>query len=170
MSATGTIVVLNGPSSAGKTTLARATRARVGVTATAVSIDEFFTFMHPDANNNWRMFSTLNDAVFATAIALASGGFHVIVDTVFERPDAVLTAERALAAHAHHFVAVTCDLRELEAREAKRGDRRIGQAREQHTRVLQNARYALHLDTSLLSVEDCVAKLVSLLEPQFRGS
>ena len=66
MSTTGAIVVLNGPSSAGKTTLARAVRARIGVTAAAISLDEFFAFRHPDAKNDWRMFSTLSEAAFAT--------------------------------------------------------------------------------------------------------
>jgi chloramphenicol 3-O-phosphotransferase len=48
----GRVIVLNGPSSAGKTTLASAVRTRIGSTIAAVSIDQYFPFMHPDAPNN----------------------------------------------------------------------------------------------------------------------
>lgn len=168
MSTTGAIVVLNGPSSAGKTTLARAVRARIGVTAAAISLDEFFAFRHPDAKNDWRMFSTLSEAAFATAIAFANRGYDAIIDTVFERAETLQSARRVLAGHVHHFVAVTCDLRELELREATRGDRRIGQARDQHARVFHDADYALWLDTSQLSVDECVAKIVGLLDETAR--
>lgn len=159
----GTILVLNGPSSAGKTTLARAVQARLGVSAAAVSLDQFFGFMHPKAKINWAVFAALSDAAFATAAALANGGFHVVVDTVFERAESAEAAKLALMAHAHHFIAVTCELAELEAREARRGDRRIGQARDQYTRVLHEVDYALRVDTSRLSVDECVTQIVGLL-------
>ncbi len=165
MSAIGSIVVLDGPSSAGKTTLARAVRARIGVTAAPISLDHFFAFKHPDAKNDWHMFATLSDATFATAVAFANRGFDVIVDTVFERPESLQSARRALVDHVHHFVAVTCDVHELEARERRRGDRRIGQARDQHARVFHDADYALWIDTARLSVDECVAKIAALLTP-----
>lgn len=107
MSTRTSIVVLNGPSSAGKTTLARAVRDRIGANGAAVSIDQFFQLMHPDAKNDWSMFCALTDALFATAATLANAGFEVVVDTVFERAECVRAAERALAGHAYHFVAVT---------------------------------------------------------------
>ncbi|MDQ3335182.1 MAG: hypothetical protein M4D80_08470 [Myxococcota bacterium] len=46
MSTTGTIVVLNGPSSAGKTTLAQAVRARVGIGATGQARDQHARVFH----------------------------------------------------------------------------------------------------------------------------
>lgn len=79
-----------------------------------------------------------------------------MVDTVFERPESFRSAERAVAGQAHHLVAVTC---ELEAREARRSDRRIGQARDQNARVFRDASYALRLDTSQQSVDAIVELL-----------
>jgi chloramphenicol 3-O phosphotransferase len=161
---TGQIVVLNGPSSAGKTTLARAVRARLGPTSAAVSLDQFYPFVHPAAPNGWQLFSTLTEATFATAVSLAEGGLTVIVDTVFERPESLWTARHAIGRRRHHLVAVTCPLEALEARERARGDRRPGQARQQHERVLQGATYDLIVDTDLQSLEECVDRIVALLE------
>lgn len=158
------IVVLNGPSSSGKTTLAGALRARLGPTSAAASIDQFYPLVHPAAPNNWRLFSTLTEALFATAVALSEGGFDVIVDTVFERQESLLTAQRALAGRTYHMVAVTCPAEVLEERERARGNRRPGQARDQHERVLQGANYNLHLDTALLPPDECVDRVIALMK------
>jgi chloramphenicol 3-O phosphotransferase len=161
----GTVVVLNGPSSSGKTTLAGALRVRLGPASAAASIDQFFPFVHPAAPNNWRLFSALTEALFGTAVALSDGGFHVIVDTVFERPESLLTATRALVGRTYFMVAVTCPVEVLEERERARGNRRPGQARDQHERVLQGANYDLHLDTALLSPDECVDRVIALMRP-----
>jgi chloramphenicol 3-O phosphotransferase len=162
MSSVGTIVVFNGPSSAGKTTLAHAVRAHVGPTVAVVSVDHLFAFMHPDAKNTWHMFSALGEAALASAAALATAGFHVIVDTVFERVDSLRSAERVLAGHEWHLVGVTCAPEELDRREAERGDRRNGQARDQLERVFFDATYAVRLDTSRQTADECVAEVVRL--------
>ena len=104
------VVVLNGPSCAGKTTLARALRDRLGPTCTAVSVDQFYAFTHRDARPRWALYKTLSDAMFTAAATLANGGLDVIVDTVFERPELHETAKRLLAAHTDKYVAVTCPL------------------------------------------------------------
>jgi chloramphenicol 3-O phosphotransferase len=65
--------------------------------------------------------------------------------------------------HGYHLVAVTCSLEVLESRERARGDRRPGQARAQLPRVLQSASYALTLDTAVLSVADCVERVLAIL-------
>jgi chloramphenicol 3-O phosphotransferase len=69
----------------------------------------------------------------------------------------------AFVRHTYYLVAVTCALHALEAREKARGDRPLGQARGQFERVLQNATYDMYLDTGLLSVEDCVDRMVTLV-------
>lgn len=129
----------------------------------AVSIDRFFSFMHPDTRNDWHLFATLTDALFSTAIAISDGGFDVVVDTVFERPECLGMMQRALADRSVRLVAVTCPLDTLEARERARGNRRLGQAREQHERVLAGATYDLRLDTHALSLDECVDRVVALL-------
>jgi cytidylate kinase len=70
MAARGTVVTLNGPSSAGKSTLAKATRERLGATCMAISLDRLFAFAHPAHPLNWRLFATLTDATFAVAVTV----------------------------------------------------------------------------------------------------
>jgi chloramphenicol 3-O phosphotransferase len=71
--------------------------------------------------------------------------------------------QRALAGRPHRLVAVVCPLDVLEAREQARGNRRIGQARAQHERVLAGASYDLVIDTHALALDDCVDRVVALL-------
>ena len=166
---TGHIIVLNGPSSAGKSTLATVLRERVGSTMAAVSIDRLFPFMHQDAPASWRAFATLTDATFRCAAALADGGFDVVVDTVFERAACLEIMCSALGDRPHHLVAVTAPPNILEERERQRGDRRKGQAREQHERgVLHGARYDLVLDTHAQPIEICVNRIAALLPVRSR--
>lgn len=129
----------------------------------AVSIDQFFPFMHPDVRNNWHLFATLTDALFSTVVAISNGGFDVVVDTVFERLECVGAMQAALADRSHRLVAVTCPIDVLEAREHARGNRRLGQARNQHERVLVGATYDLRIDTHVSSLDECVDRVVTLL-------
>jgi len=155
------IVVLNGPSSAGKTTIAHALRDRMGASCAALSIDAFFAFKHRDAKASWAVYDTLTAALFASAAAFVDGGFDVVVDTVLERPASLDTARRMLAHRPFKLVAVTAPLAVLEAREQGRGDRRTGQARDQHERVLASIAHDLELDTHALSIAACVEALLS---------
>jgi chloramphenicol 3-O phosphotransferase len=155
----GAIVVLNGPSSAGKSTLARAIRDKLGAGAVALAVDDFFGFVHRDASRSWRLFDALTIAMFASASAFATRGFDVIVDTVFERPESLATA----ISHGARLVAVTCPLEVLEQRERDRGDRTIGQARAQHEYVFQRATYELTLDTAKQSVDECADRVIAIL-------
>lgn len=159
----GRVIVLNGPSSAGKTTLANAVRMRIGPTIAIASIDQFFSFVHPETRNNWQLFSTLTNALFATTVSLSDGGFHVIVDTVFERTECLATMQRTLAGRPHQLVAVVCPLDVLEARERARGNRRLGQTREQYERVLCDAPYDTVIDTLALPLDACVDRIAAML-------
>jgi chloramphenicol 3-O phosphotransferase len=159
----GTILVLNGPSSAGKTTIAHAVRDASVPRVVAVSLDSFFACIAPTQPREWRVYAALTAATFAAAAAWASAGFDVVVDTVFERPECMDIARAALVGHMVHLVAVTCAVELLDAREQARGDRRIGQARGQHARVLGDFTYVLTLDTGALSVEECVERVTALL-------
>jgi chloramphenicol 3-O-phosphotransferase len=159
----GRVVVLNGPSSAGKTTLAQAVRDALAPRAACVSIDQLYPCISTEHPNDWRQVRALTDATFAAAAALARGGFDVVVDTVFDRIDCVDIAKAALADFPRHFVAVTCPLDLLERREQARRDRPIGLARSQIDRVFHDVSYDLKLDTSVLTVEQSVDHVMTLL-------
>jgi chloramphenicol 3-O phosphotransferase len=162
----GTVVVLNGPSSAGKSTLGKATRKLLGTTCMVVSTDRLFSFAHPSHPLDTRLYATLTDATFGIAVTAATAGFDVIVDTVFERRECFESARRALASMQHFYVAVTCPLDQLEAREQARGNRPPGLARRQCAEVFYDAPYALELDTGRSTLEACVEQLAHLFPRQ----
>jgi len=161
--AAGRVVVLNGPSSAGKTTLAHAVRQTVPATTLVVSIDQLMPSVAPTQPRGWALFAALTEATFAAAAAFADAGYDVVVDTVFERAECLATAKAMLARHEHALVAVTCAIDVLEARERQRGDRRLGQARGQVDRVLHDVRYDLVVDTSVSSLDECTERVAALL-------
>lgn len=155
--------MLNGPSSAGKSTLAAAVRDRLGANAAIVSLDRFFPMVAATRAHDWQLFATLTEAMLATAVAFADRGFVTIVDTVFERAESLERLRAVFGERRHHLVAVTCPLDILEARELARGNRRPGLARGQHDRVLQGAAYDLVLDTHACTLDDCADRVVRLV-------
>jgi len=139
----GIVVVLNGPSSSGKTTLATALKARGFV---ALSVDDFHRFSPRSIPNDEVLFGALNDALFASAASFAQHGFPVVVDTVFVS-DSILQAALSLLDDVKlALVALNAPIKVLEQRECERGDRQPGLARSQYEHVLRDATYALSLD------------------------
>lgn len=68
------------------------------------------------------------------------------------------------------FVGVRCPLAVLEQRERDRGDREIGLARYQFDRVHRHGIYDLELNTSVLSVAECVAKIQAAVDSKREAS
>ena len=168
--------MLNGSSSAGKSTLAQRlveARAASGECWIHVAIDDFnaklpapwfdlITFTGPYARDGVRferspegLVVTVGDVgrrLFATyrrSVALwARQGFDVIVDDVTYDEDAAKDWEDALAGLAVRWVAVRCDPAVAEERERARGDRVVGLARGLSEVVHQHVQYALELDST----------------------
>jgi chloramphenicol 3-O phosphotransferase len=160
------IIFLNGCTSAGKTSIARALQARPGRPLLHFGIDDGFGLLpvrlsgDPDGfyfDRDERGMVRLNygpvgrEALAAyrrAAMTLAQGPLDLIVDEV------VLDAGFAddwvtLAAGCDVFaVGVHCRLAELERRELARGDRQPGQARGQFDLVHRWFAYDLEVDTS----------------------
>lgn len=161
------ILFLNGTSSAGKTTAARAFQQLWQEPVLYASIDSFI-FMFADH-------VLKNDAVRKDALLplisafnqslpnIAATGFPVIVDYVMESRAWLDECLDTLRDHDVYFVGVKCPLDELERRELARGDRQVGFARWQFDRVHRYGDYDLELDTHAHSPEQCAAQLRDLL-------
>ncbi len=133
----GTIILLHGPSSAGKSTLARALQATIDMPFWHLSIDHWIHEAHilprERIRNGEFAWDTLRPAFFdgfhRCLPALAQAGNHLIVEHIVET-EAVLYRLVALLNDIDvFFVGLHCPLPELERRERERGDRRIGEAR-----------------------------------------
>ena len=86
--------------------------------------------------------------------------WDVIVDHVLLDPVWVTDLADRLAAHDVFRVGVTCPVEVLDAREAARGDRTLGQASAQHRVVHDLMPYDVVVDTSLGSPEECAHEVL----------
>ena len=166
----GKIIFLNGVSSSGKTTLAKALQERLAEPFFLLNMD---TFAHnlrmPEKfyDNDWdntkwnRIEDKIVSAFHQTIKTFSDMGLHTIVDRVIvDREWVELCREYPIL-----FVLVTCPLEELQRREKERGDRYIGQAEEQLSELLMSQNnYDITVDTHNNTLEECAEKIIELLD------
>ncbi len=177
----GTVIHLNGPSSVGKSSIAREIQKQARAPFHYVAMDMFLEMMPPgsfgsadgytfvpetkDGRRSVRITSgplmqrTLRGMLGAVA-AMAQEGLNVVVDDVMF--DAKWDEWKARLADVRYFrVGVFAPLDIIEARERARGDREIGLARAQHELVHRHASYDLEVDTGRATPAECAARIVS---------
>ena len=149
---TAHVILVNGASSAGKSTLCKALQARMREPFWHYSIDHFRAGVLPWERITAGEFawSLLRPAFFEgfhrCLPALASAGNNLIVEHIIETDAWLADLVRLLAPFDVFFVAVHCPLPELESRERLRGDRRIGEARNDFGTVHVNRAYDVEVD------------------------
>ncbi|MEU7855441.1 AAA family ATPase [Nonomuraea sp. NPDC049141] len=133
----GRVIILNGASSSGKSTLAKALRQALDEPFLYVSSDQFVASgMLPDRRDEEGPFSWWNEmrprffkGFHQCLPALAGAGNDLIVEHVIEFRAWRESLSRLLADFDVFLVGVHCDLAEIDRRERERGDRRIGEGR-----------------------------------------
>ena len=175
------IVLLNGTSSAGKTTLAKALQRRATEPLLAIGIDTVVfalpgRWLDPPGWHEVFRYDGEGDALTITAgplgdrlvaglhrmvAGLADLGWDVVVDHVLLDAGWVRDAATTLAPYPLLSVGVRCPLAEVIRRESARGDRTLGQARAQHESVHAHVGYDVEVDTSLAGPEDCAATIAA---------
>ena len=166
----GRVLVLNGTSSSGKTSIAKALQAILSEPHQHVQLDAFRA-MEPagywDALDNdtaKARIAALCHAMHAAVAAFARGGQHVILDTVLDRASAVRYLDDDLGSIGFSLVGVHCMLDELERRETARGDRPSGTARRQFELVHAGRRYDFSVDTTRTDAAECASEIAAWLE------
>lgn len=147
--------MINGPSSAGKSTLAHALRARLEDPFWHVSIDHLRDAeMLPldrirSGEFRWAdMRPAFFDGFHRCLPALAGAGNNLIVEHILETKEAMSRLVELLAPFDVFFVGLHCPLAELERRAAERGDRKLGEARNDFHTVHGFSAYDLELDST----------------------
>jgi len=161
------VLLLNGTSSSGKTTTAKAFQKLWHDPVLYASIDSFiFMFADHVLKNDevrkdalWPLISAFNKSL----PHIADTGFPVIVDYVMEARPWLDECVTMLKDHEVYFIGVKCPLDELERRELARGDRQVGFARWQYDRVHRYGAYDLEIDTHAHTPEACARQLRDLL-------
>lgn len=175
MGKTYPVVFLNGASSAGKTSIARALQDVSTHPFLRLSVDDFLNMLpERHAARSVRDASGIAHTAlvqgFHQAIAsIVSAGNCVIVDHVAgDRREWLNDCLEALGDLPVVFVAVHCDLDQLLEREASRTDRPPSPklATSQYHTIHQLMVYDLEVDTSTLSPEACAREILDYLDSE----
>jgi chloramphenicol 3-O phosphotransferase len=181
MPAAARIVLVNGVGSAGKTSIVKALQGLTRTPFLHVAMDAFLEMLpvaHHEHLDGFRYEPLVEDGCPAIAIhtgpvgarllagmrasvaVLAAEGNDLIIDDVVLAGDGAMADYRArLADFDLMTVGVFAPLEVLEARERARGDRLIGLARWQFTRVHAGIAYDLSVDASHATPEACARRI-----------
>jgi chloramphenicol 3-O phosphotransferase len=176
---------LNGISSVGKGSTAKALQAITSKPFLHIAMDAFLDMMpdklldHPDgllfesSKDNCKPIiiiksgPVLNRAMRGmrhAVAAMAKQGNNLIVDEVIIEVGVMQEYSALLQSFDLRLVGLFAPLEVVEARELARGDREVGLARWQHTRVHEGITYDLEVDTEALAPAECA----SLIRDTFR--
>ena len=182
------IIYLNGPSSSGKSTLAKALQDVLEQPFLHVGIDQIISMM-PNKINNWvggsaplgfswqesldqngNRIQNLQVGPFARKVSdtfpeivllLAKLGHFIIVDDVAIGQEQFKRWKAQLQDFSVLYVGIRVPLEILELREKQRGDRILGSSRAQFNQVHTDNQYDLELDTSVSDLAQCVDAILS---------
>ncbi|MBR6029368.1 MAG: AAA family ATPase [Clostridia bacterium] len=162
----GRIILLNGPSSSGKSTLAKALQALIREKRNEmygiVSIDDFMKIAEDETIYEDDVFEISGD-MCAKAIDEMRTAPGVIIDHVITSRRIFDQLREMLGAYALYLVRVTCPHEELLRREAERGNRCPGSAEASEKYLYPQEGYDLTVNTFAASPEACAAVIADAL-------
>lgn len=190
----GQIILLNGTSSAGKSTIAKQLQEILTQPYLHTGIDHFLAaapwsrlMIYSDSTaqttaEGWFLpfrdgalvdtprlgpvaYQWLN-GMYASFAALATAGINLIVDDVIYDPKVFQIAVTHLADLPVLFVGLHCPVEEAMRRELARGDRAPGGAAIFHGLVHRHGAYDLQLNTAQLSPAECAHQIQAALQRQ----
>jgi len=180
------VIFLNGPSSSGKTSLARELQRQLSDYFLYFGVDDFITMMPAKSNCfegtsicdgfYWKEVelpngetgklivsgeygSKIEESYRVVVKALLDGGNNLIIDNVIDGNKEMPIWKSLLTAHSTCFVGVFCSLETLMERENERNGRMLGSAAEQFFRTHEGVKYDIEVDTGTDSVEICANKI-----------
>ena len=165
----GQIIVLNGVSSSGKSSLAQALQARIKDPSIHWCIDAYLSWFQEDLWDQKdvvaRSWTAMIRGFHAAAGAIARCGVCVILDDVLENDPPWL--DHFCEAYQGLYVVLVglhCPLDILEEREHARPERRAGMARIQFPQVHSQTMYDLEFDSSILSTEQMADAIIPWID------
>jgi chloramphenicol 3-O phosphotransferase len=154
----GKVVLISGTSSSGKSTLAKGLQKRLIDPFLHMQLDSYIEML--PRTDDWEMFQRMVRGLNRSIAVMSEEGNNLIVDHVLV-DNAWLSQLLALLRERYVlFVGLHCPLDELERRERERDVRRQGFARQQCENIHKGKLYDLELDTSVLSAEECVERVL----------
>ncbi|MEK4513713.1 AAA family ATPase [Paenibacillus sp. FSL H8-0122] len=175
----GMLLVLNGTSSSGKSSISAELTKQKEIPFYHVSIDDFFMNYNDFINHKFPdepvrqidhqvVSQILDDSIvsvyYSTIKLLSEMGFNVIVDTVFDNDKRFNEFWDHFADRTTLFIGVLCSREELIRREQARGDRQIGLADAQFDIVYRFDEYDLEVNTEELTPAECAEQILNYIK------
>ncbi|MEC0204608.1 chemotaxis protein [Paenibacillus lautus] len=176
----GLIVLMNGTSSSGKTSISMELINQKEILFHHLSIDDFFYNYNNFIDNKFPdieptrevdnqvvgqiLFDPIMSVYYSTIKLFSEMGLNVIVDTVIDNDKRFNDYLDVLFDHPTLFVGVICSKEELIRREQIRGDREIGLANSQYNTVYCFNEYDLEVNTEELNPTECAEKILSFIK------
>jgi chloramphenicol 3-O phosphotransferase len=179
------LVVFNGGSSAGKSTLAREVQHLLPEPAIVLGVDDLLEALPPElvgdaplpadrtalivfevdgaihAEPGW---GPVEEAWYSGIAAMARSGLGVLLDAVLlDGGVGQARLNQAFAGLSVAWIGVRCDADIAAARERRRADRIPGMAASQATRVHEGVAYDLVVDTTATPIAQCARKVGTYL-------
>jgi chloramphenicol 3-O phosphotransferase len=160
------VILLNGPSSSGKSTLAKSLQQLIEEKRDEryeiISIDDFLKMTTKDV--------IYEEDVFDISLKLCDKVLEVLISNKGAIIDHVITSERIfnqlkekLSSYHIHMIHVSCPLNILKKREVERNNRRLGSAEASYDYLYPKEGYDLSVDTYTLTTENCSFKILEIL-------
>ncbi len=172
----GTIVMLNGTSSSGKTSILIALQALLDEPYLHAGIDRFFHMLPPRYlwGPQWMevlgnpaqpgpVGQSLISGMHHAVAALSRAGNPVLVDHVLVERAWLVECAALFAPLPAYLIGVSCPLLLAEQREYRRNDRAPGQARAYFDRVHAHGVYDFMVDTAAADADTCAQQIQQFL-------
>lgn len=165
---TATVILLTGPSSAGKTSIGEALRRVLPRPTVFLNGDELDL---PDDSEAQRWLRTLDpiaipaledqfhSGFYGALVAFAASGLHAVGEALFKKPAHLELFEAASAGATKLLIHVTCDEAILMRRELERGDREVGTAQRTAAQEWVPPRPDLVIDTAHVTAFEAAAAI-----------
>jgi len=156
----GSVIVLNGTSSSGKTTLAKAIQSMDSEIYLHCCLDAFWDMTPPNIPASSITFPNIKLALSKTVKALVETGHNVVLDIIFSGQNTYHELKQELNGVNLLMVKVDCPLEELKQREMARGDRKAGLAESQYESIHEGVVYYLIVNTFSQSTKECARSIL----------
>lgn len=173
----GQVILLNGASSSGKSSVARALQARLDQPYWHISIDHLRdagVLPLDRVRSGEFSWSEMRGPFFAaferSLVVYAEAGNNLVVEHIIENEAWMRRVVHLLHGIDVFFVGVRCDLDKLEQRERQRGDRRLGDARRDFFTIHQHAVYDLQVNTTSTSPDSNAERIIAMHKARTKPS
>ena len=166
-------IVINGASSAGKTSIAKALQEALSALYLNFSIDSVLYALPPSdlakmirgsaIDRREYDYDKLVRGYHAAAAGLLAEGNRLILDNAITKAEWKQDLKDRLSGLRSFWIGVTCSLSVLRERERRRGDRALGTAEREAAGVHEGFTYDIQVDASSATPEQCAGEIMNML-------